>query len=89
MFSRNFNVAMSWVMVCDACQRCAWLFIGFKTVHRDGTSKQREKPHKIEVVRGVMGPPFEMYCGRPMFHFLGSPGAAHRKLFCVILLAGF
>ena len=55
----------------------------------DVTSKQREKPHKIEVVRGVMGPPFEMYCGRPMFHFLGSPGAAHRKLFCTILLAGF
>ena len=89
MFYGKLNAEILWAMVCGACQWCAWLFIGFKTVCRDGTTKQCEKPKKMKLAGGGLGPPFEMYCGRPWFSFLGCPEAARGTTFLNHSFGGF
>ena len=47
------------------------------------------KAKKNEVGRGGLGPPFEMYCGRPWFSFLGCPEAARGTTFLNHSFGGF
>ena len=47
------------------------------------------KAKKNEVCRGGLGPPFEMYCGRPWFSFLGCPEAARGTTFLNHGFGGF